>query len=154
MATAILTVGVVFSGKTTFAENIVANNPNYVIIARDDIRKKMFSEGHKFTVDDEDKITTAQYDMIRDCYNKNLNVVITNSNLRMTHLRNFIRILQHYDYDIKLKFCESTTQEIVMKSSMCGFNLREKDVYNQMYLYDVMKDKLSNDSRYNKYIMH
>ena len=153
MATAIVTVGAVFSGKTRFAEQIVERDPSYVIISRDDFRNKLYPKGHKFTMEDETYITSKQYDMIRECYNNNDNIIITNSNLRMSHLRSFIRILERYDYDVKLKFCETSEDEIQLRSKECGVILKQGHIQQQKYLYSLIKEKIESDSRYNKYLM-
>lgn len=153
MATAILTVGVLFSGKTTYAEQLVESDPSYVIISRDDFRFNMFPSGHKFTQEDEAAITSRQYDMIRECHLNNKNIIITNSNLRMMHLRKFIRILERYNYDIKLKLFEMNTEVITTKMQSSKIRLNPDHIERQQELYKTIKEKLVTDQRYSKYIM-
>ena len=55
MATAILTVGILFSGKSAFAERVVRDDPSYVIISRDDYalyRGDVFSQILKGTINE------------------------------------------------------------------------------------------------------
>lgn len=157
MATAIITIGAVLSGKTSFAESIIEKDDSFVIISRDDIRYSLFPDGnngYRFTPDDEQAITSKQYDMIRECYQWNRNVIIPNSNLRMGHLKRFIRILENYKFDIKIKFCEEHKSTIYKKRDLLGIKVTNEHIEKQMKLYNEVKDKVLSVDRYKKYLMH
>ena len=147
MATAILTVGILFSGKSAFAERVVRDDPSYVIISRDDFRNNMFPKGHVYTSDDEAAITARQYDKVRECYNNNQNVIITNSNLRMSHLRKFMRVLDSIGYDIKLKLCDADYYDVIEKIIDSGISCDNISVMYQQQLYYDMKHKLTGERR-------
>lgn len=153
MKTAILTIGTMFSGKTTFAEQLVKCDPNYVIISRDNFRLSMFPQGHKFTQEDEAKITSLQYDEVNRCSKEGKNIIVTNSNLRMSQLRNFVRILNLYDYKVLFKFCEVDTQTIINKVKQTSIELNMNHILTQQELYNTMKEKLHNHAKFKKCIM-
>lgn len=157
MATAIITIGAVLTGKTSFAESVIEEDDSYVIISRDDIRYNLFphgSAGYKFTPDDEQAITSKQYDMIRECYQANKNVIVPNSNLRMGHLKRFIRILENYNFDVKIKLCEEPKSTIYRKRDVLGVKVTNDHIENQLSLYNEVKEKVINNVRYSKYLMH
>lgn len=157
MATAIITIGAVLSGKSTFAEMLQEQDNSFVVISRDDIRYNLFPEGtreYKFTPDDEQTITSKQYDMIRECHQANKNVIIPNSNLRMGHLKRFIRILENYNYDIKIKLCEQPKSAIYHKRDLLGIKITNDHIERQLSLYNDVKEKVSTHERYRKYLMH
>jgi len=157
MATAIITIGAVLSGKTTFAENLQEKDDSFVVISRDDIRYSLFpnaTNDYKFTPDDEQTITSRQYDMIRECHQSNKNVIIPNSNLRMGHLKRFIRILENYKYDIKIKLCEEPKSVIYRKRDLLGIKITNEHIERQISLYNEVKQKVLTDDRYKKYLIH
>lgn len=142
MATAIITIGAVLSGKTSFAESIVEKDDSFVVISRDNIRYSLFpngNDGHRFTPDDEQEITSKQYDMIRECYQANKNVIIPNSNLRMGHLKRFIRILENYNFDVKIKFCEINPENIYEKRDLLGIKVTNDHIEKQLALYQCIR---------------
>lgn len=156
MATAIITIGAVLTGKTSFAESVIESDDSYVIISRDDIRYNLFphgNHGYKFTPDDEQAITSKQYDMIRECYQANKNVIVPNSNLRMGHLKRFIRILENYNFDVKIKLCEEPKSTIYRKRDLLDVKVTNDHIENQLSLYNEVKEKVVNNTRYSKYLM-
>jgi len=81
---AILTIGVSASGKTTWANSFVKENPDWVIICRDDIRTTLMGgklDWSKWNWKREDEVTKIQEQMILDAKKNKKNVIIADTNL-------------------------------------------------------------------------
>jgi len=89
------------SGKSTWANEFIKDNPNYVIINRDTIRYEI-GEG-KYTMDHEKEVTAKENQQISDAINENKNLIIDATNLNPKYLGRWDEISEKYDYEIKWK---------------------------------------------------
>lgn len=81
----IFTVGVSGSGKTTWAEQFCKDNPSYINVNRDDIRRELFNFGkwseYKFTKERERKVSEQQLYRIETALSLMDGVVVSDTNL-------------------------------------------------------------------------
>lgn len=77
----IATVGGVASGKTTWANEFVKNNPNYRKVERDDLRVMLFGTRWTGNNTDEQIVSEIQYETIKILFKNNYNVIVSDTNL-------------------------------------------------------------------------
>lgn len=138
---AIITIGIPASGKSTYAAGVIENDPSFVELNRDSIRKDLFkiagwTEYH-FSEENEKLVTTEQYDRIRQYSNEEKNIVLTDTNLKMKYIRSLISILEYFKYDVYIKICDITMIEAVRRHVERSVGLdaeRIKIQYNQFLL--------------------
>lgn len=152
---AIVTVGIPASGKSTFAENIISNDPNYIELNRDNIRKELFKIAgwteYVFSEENERMVTTEQYDRIRAASNSNKNIIITDTNLKMKYIRSIVSLLEHFGYTVQLKICDISFMEAVRRNHARSVGMepnRLKIQYDQF-----LETKKRVESRYRNYLI-
>ena len=109
---AIITIGVSASGKTTWANAFVKENPEYFIVCRDDLRKEYYEKTHsneKFSwkvwnMKWEKKITAMVWDSIGRHAEAGNDIIIADTNLNKDRLKNLKSSLEELGYsDIEIK---------------------------------------------------
>lgn len=98
----IVTVGISASGKSTWAKEFVKTNPSYVRLSRDDYRYMLQDKGVC-----DNKIETLISDMMKvsviKCINKNLNVIVDATHVKMEYINEVIKNYSSYaDIEFKL----------------------------------------------------
>lgn len=94
--TVYITQGLPGSGKNTWANQFVVDNPNFVILCRDDLRKS-FAPG--YSKGTEDIITYLQYEMMGNLISKDRDVIIADTNLNpntVQKIHDEIKFLNEY----------------------------------------------------------
>ena len=109
---AIITVGVSASGKTTWAKKFVEENPEYIIVCRDDLRKEYYEKTHQnqtfswkvWNMKWEKKITAMVWDSIGRHAEAGNDIIIADTNLNKDRLKNLKSSLEELGYsDIEIK---------------------------------------------------
>ena len=81
---AIITIGISASGKTTWAE-FEATKTSSKVICRDDIRRSLFSfskwSDYKFTRDKEKKVSAVVKELLIECSTTGQSVILSDTNL-------------------------------------------------------------------------
>jgi predicted kinase len=89
MKQVILTKGLSGSGKTTWAKEFLAENPNTVIVCKDDIRASMGAVvGDNSKRVKENKVLGKRDEKIMDALKRGLNVIVADTNLNSLHQKN------------------------------------------------------------------
>lgn len=109
----IILVGVPASGKSTWAKAFVKENPNYIRVNRDDFR---------FMMKDQDictsKVETIISELINSTIlsslNKNLNVIIDNTNLKQAYITEFIELVK-YKADVEFKIFDVSLNDALVR---------------------------------------
>lgn len=132
----IISVGVSASGKSTWATNFVESNPNYVKIGRDDFRYSLKNVGfcdNKI----ETMISTLMFNTIDVCLKNKLNVIIDNTNLKLSYINEFIN---HYKYkvDIEFKRFDITLEEAIERDKNRTRTVGKKVIENQYKQYQEL----------------
>jgi predicted kinase len=102
MTKIILTRGLPASGKTTFARTLVASDPTYVRLNRDDFRQMLFG---KAVLDSqgETTVTVAQHGAIDNALNAGFNVIVDDTNFFVRGVNSILKIAQKYDAEVEWK---------------------------------------------------
>ena len=150
----IISVGLPFSGKSTYATELIKNDSSYVEINRDNIRKKLFHIGgwsdYEITTERENQVTTEQFNEIRQAIDSGKNIIITNTNLRMKYVRRFVSLFEHYNCDIKIVLFSVTLIELIRRNFESSYHNTEKDIVDSFNHYNWLKEKVI--SKYSNYV--
>jgi predicted kinase len=94
-------VGMPASGKSTYAKQVVAKDPNnWVRVNNDDLRAMM--NGSVWSADYEKMVTDARNYLIRDALKRGKNVIIDNLNLNRRHFDDVCKIAKSVNADIQV----------------------------------------------------
>lgn len=102
MTKMILTRGLPGSGKSTWAENLVAQDSTYVRANRDSLRLMMYGKP-VLSSTQETYVTVAQHGMVENALKAGLNVVVDDTNFFPRGVRNLLKIAQKYDTEVEFK---------------------------------------------------
>ena len=156
---AIITIGVSASGKTTWANEFVKENPEYFIVCRDDLRKKYYEKTHsneKFSwkvwnMKWEKKITAMFWDSIGRHAEAEMDIIIADTNLNKDSLKNLKSSLEELGYsDIEIKeftisFEEACKRDAIRENGV-GFQVIAKQfeqlnkIKKQQYVQNDLKE--------------
>ena len=101
MSKIIFTIGIQASGKSTWAKEFCHNNPTYIRINRDDLRKM---RGDYWIPVQEYLITEFENSCIDSALKNNFNVIVDATNLNETFLNKSIKRIQAKFPDTKFEF--------------------------------------------------
>lgn len=104
---AIICVGISGSGKTTYSTNLIKNDPSFIRINRDDLRKTLVGSLEGYYTSNalyfrESIINQLEIDIINSAINYKKNLVIDNTNLKETYLKEKLQHLKDFDVYFKL----------------------------------------------------
>lgn len=102
----IILVGISGSGKTTWCEDFIKENPGYVRVNRDSVRMEITASNSRFLERDlENLVTKMQHEQIRTCLLEGFNVIIDNTNLRRKTISDITISFNHLA-NITIRFVE------------------------------------------------
>lgn len=146
MKKSIITIGIPASGKTTFAASVIEQDPSYIEICRDNIRRELFNINgwgeYSPTQETEKAVTNREYDLIREASNKGQNIIITDTNLRMKYVRGFVSLLEHFGYDVKIKLCEVSFLESIRRNENRSMPTDIDNLRSMHQAYDTIVSKV------------
>ena len=146
MKKSIITIGIPTSGKSTFAAGIIENDPSYVEINRDNIRRELFNvngwNDYENTPANEKLVTNREFDLIRSAYNDGKNIIITDTNLRMKYVRSFVSLLEHFGYDVKIKLCNISFMESIRRNENRSTPTDIDNIRSMHRAYDTIVEKV------------
>lgn len=138
---AILTIGISSSGKSTWDEQFIKENPSWVNINRDDVRFALFTEGkrdwtkYKFTKANENKVTEICDGKIREAAQSDLNVVISDTNLSEKTRTRLVDMLQDLGYEVSFKVFDITFEEACKRNAQREGGVSQTVLYTQYQNY-------------------
>ena len=138
--TAIITVGVSASGKSSFAQSIIEKDSSFMKINRDGIRRSMFKCGgwsdYVFSEENERAVTFEQERLMLEAISQNKNIIITDMNLRMKYIRGHIRFFTRNEYDVKIKFCHVSVLETLRRQNNRTVTADSEEIKRQHALFE------------------
>lgn len=123
---AILTIGIPASGKTTWAQEYVKNNPNTKNINRDDIRADLFKDpktgefswgNYKFTRTKEKKVTEVRDSLIQEALKNNQDIIISDTNLNKIFRENLKAELTKMGFSVQEKLFRISFEEAIKRDN-------------------------------------
>lgn len=101
MQEVIFNVGVSGSGKSTWTTNFIKNNPNYLRINRDDIRKTLVGDlnGYYQRKDlniIENLVTNLEAYILVEALRKNYNIIMDNTHLKPSYIKDKLDLINHW----------------------------------------------------------
>ena len=106
----IILVGIPASGKSTFCENFLKENKNWLKSSRDDFRYMLRNEGFCESKI-EQMITELQKESILKALKNGYNLLIDNTNVKLHYINEFIKLVKPYAnisfkiFDLPLEIC-------------------------------------------------
>lgn len=98
MPTMIVTRGLPASGKTTWANNFIKENKDYINLNRDDFRKMLYGDNYKYTKQREKFVTDLQMTSLLEAIKQNKNVIISDTNLNDKVFNTFKNLAKENGY--------------------------------------------------------
>lgn len=137
---AYLTVGISASGKTTWAEKMVASDPdNWVNINRDSIRFQIIGvedwSKWKFTKENENTVTERQLDMMQQAASDGKNVIISDTNINQKTVRHLTNTLKSLGYTVSLVWFDIELREAILRDSQRTNPVKPRIINDQYERY-------------------
>ncbi|HNC56727.1 MAG TPA: AAA family ATPase [Leptospiraceae bacterium] len=128
---ATLTKGASASGKSTWASEFIASNPDFVEINRDNIRLRLFGR-EKMWSGDEKLVTKEQRKEIVAAYAQGRNVIVSDTNLNKKFSDELVSYLENLGYKIEWKdFTDVPLVTLLERDSKREFSVGEKVIKEQ-----------------------
>lgn len=135
---AFITVGISASGKTTWAEKVVASYPgNWVNINRDDIRFGIIGVRDwtkwSFTKENEKKVTNIQSQMMNNALVSGRNIIISDTNINDKVRNKLVTHLYDMGYEVHLVWFDIELREAILRDSKRTNPVKPR-IINEQYL--------------------
>jgi predicted kinase len=126
MQQVLILIGISGSGKSTFAKQFCAENPNYLRINRDDTRKSILgitlNEYWKKDKDYQQKIemmvNELQTTAIHAALKRNLDLLIDNTHLKISYINELIKILLDFDVEIRFQLIDMNLEVCIERDKL------------------------------------
>jgi predicted kinase len=136
MKTVIICVGISGSGKSTWTTNFIKENPSYLRINRDDIRKTLVGNlDDYYQIPDLKNIEKQINNLEEDIFNSlnwfDYNIIIDNTNLKQSYINRWIDYSQNTNYSIKFKLFDISLEEAKRRVLDRDFNtiyVKDEDI--------------------------
>lgn len=113
MPKAILTVGPPASGKTTYARQYVADNPNTALVCRDDIRK-----AHGLVHNQNEALVNMVHrSQIVGALEAGINVIIADTNVKTTFRKKLIKLAHEYCADVEIVIFDAPVDVLLKRDA-------------------------------------
>lgn len=113
MPVAIITKGLPASGKSTWSNEHVSNNPNWVRVNLDDLREEMFNS--VFSAKNEKAVVKRQYELIQEAIDNGQNIVVDNTHLNSKSLNKLTSFFDERGITYEIKFFEVDVREAILR---------------------------------------
>lgn len=138
----IITRGLPASGKSTWADEFIKENPNFVKVEKDQIRKNsdLFKDGQYVHKRGDESIVLKERDrLIRQAFARGQSVVSSDTNLVQKHITQLSNIARQNDAEIEVKsFLDVPLQELIERDKKRENSVGEQ-VIRRMFHTQVKK---------------
>ena len=115
MAKVIATCGIISSGKSSWAKEVVENDPeNWVRISKDDLRT-LLHDGQFIKGVTEEKVIQARDALISKFLVKGMGVLVDDTNLKAAHVKQIKRIADDLNADFEIKYFPVELEEAIRR---------------------------------------
>ena len=126
----LILIGIPASGKTTWANKYIHNNPSWVRVSRDSFRY-MLKDVKSCEPNIEKMITDMVNDTIRRCLSKRLNVIVDATHLKLNKIEMLVEEFK-YDADIDYKVFDISLNKAIERDANRS-NSVGKDLITTLY---------------------
>lgn len=141
---AILTKGIISSGKSTFAKQFVKDNPDYVRLSRDDFRHMI--DGYSYSEETEKIVTSFMENCISELVRQNKNIIIDEQHLNEKRRNERIAFFKSKGYEVEIKEFPITLSEAIKRDKNREFSIGEKVIKRTWSSYEIqLKEMLERD---------
>lgn len=138
---AILTIGISASGKSTWAEKFVIDNPDWVNVNRDDVRFELFTNGerdwtkYKFTKGNESRVTEVCDSKIKLAAESSMNIIVSDTNLSEKTRNRLVDMLQDLGYEVAFKVFDVSFEDACKRNTQRLGGVSQTVLYTQYQNY-------------------
>jgi predicted kinase len=136
----LILIGIPGSGKSTWSTEFVKENKDWVRINRDDFRFMLKASpvvDHKV----EKLINQLQESAILNALNAGFNVIIDNTNLKLSYINNFVKMVGE-SVDIEFKFFEITLEEALERNLVREKKVDEKVIRKMWNDWNLLRKQI------------
>ncbi len=146
---AFVTVGISASGKTTWAEKVVASYPgNWVNINRDDIRFSIIGvrdwSKWSFSKENERQVTDIQESMINNAQLTRRNMIISDTNINDNTRSKLCVKLFDLGYEVHLVWFDIDLREAILRDSKRTNPVKPRVINEQYIRYQELCERQGN----------
>jgi predicted kinase len=143
----LILIGISGSGKSTFAKQFCINNPDYLRINRDEIRKSILP----FSLNDywqkipdyhkkiESMVTHLHENAVLTALKYRWNLVIDNTHLKISYLNDIIKLVSQFETEIRFKLIDTPLQECIERDAARTDNVGEDFIRKQAEKLGIMR---------------
>lgn len=121
----LILTGISGSGKSTFAKQFCSENPSYLRINRDEIRKSIlpFSLNEYWQQDKtyhqkiEAMVQSLHQNAIYSALKRNWDIVIDNTHLKVAYINDLLKSLSNFDLEISFKLIDTPLEEAIKRNA-------------------------------------
>ena len=138
-------IGIPASGKSTWSEDFVCKNSDWVRVCRDDFRAMLKSQP-VCEPKIESLINTLQDNVILDSLSRGLNVMIDNTNLKVSYIEHFCELVKHHA-SVEFQVFDISLSKAIERNSNRDKKVSE-DVIKKMFKeYQILVDSFDPSTR-------
>lgn len=126
----LILVGIPASGKSTFSKKFLTENPNYIRINRDDIRK-MIRNSQMLNFEGEKMVTEIEYNLASIALNNNHDIIWDNTHLNSKYIDSIVNKFSDRA-NISFKIFDISLEEAIIRDNNRESKVGE-DVIRMMY---------------------
>ena len=151
-------VGISASGKTTWTNNFLKDNPNSIIISRDILREKYYPNNKIKRIlpfQEEEKITSYEVKSVLKNFFLGKDIIIDDTNLRIKYLKEWIGILNCIKAKWEIKIFDIDLNIAIERDKNREFPIKEEVIKKQYLIFksnkkeiELLASKTTNDSKY------
>lgn len=139
----IITRGLPASGKSTWADEFIQQNPNYVKVEKDEIRKdsRLFKDGkYNHKRGDESIVLKERDRLIRQALERGQGVVSSDTNLVQKHVNQISNIARQNGNEVEIKdFLDVPLKDLIERDAARGEKSVGEQVIRKMFHQSVKK---------------
>ena len=126
--------GLPASGKSTWAKEFVAKNPNFIRLNKDDFRAMM---GGEFSREKEEIVLSLRDDSMLYALGKNMGVIVDDTNFNPIHEESIRRIANMRKSEVEIKFFDVPLSECIERNAKRENPVPEKVIREMSKKYNV-----------------
>ena len=143
---AIITIGVSGSGKSTWANDFVSKNKNYIVIERDKIRSSIQNIDDGYVVwnmwkwSDEKIVNKKQTELLNLAFENKQNIIISDTNISSKTRKMFEELFNKHKYKIEYKWFDIDIEEAIKRDSLRKYPIGKTVIETQFKKYNEIKN--------------